>query len=114
MLGKLILIVLQIVVAWGAGPFLRGYIPSPGNFDLFVYAGIFAVLAYITGILASLVIKDVGMPSPAALTASLVLALITAAVATFAWNYIPNIPDTAISKRGFVLAGAILGYLMRR
>jgi hypothetical protein len=114
MLGKLILIVLQVIVAWGLGPILRGYIPVAGDFDLFVYAGIFAVLAYITGILASLVIKDVGTPSPAALTTSLVLALIFAAIATFAWQYIPNIPDTTISKRGFVLAGAILGYLMRR
>lgn len=114
MLGKLILIVLQVIVAWGAGPVVRNYIPSPGDFDLFIYAAIFAILAYITGILASLVIKDVGMPSPAALTASLVLALIFAAIATFAWQFIPNIPDTSITKRGFVLAGAILGYLMRR
>ena len=114
MLGKLILIVLQVIVAWGLGPVVRGYIPVAGDFDLFVYAAIFAILAYVTGILASLVIKDVGSPSPAALTASLVVALIAAAIAAFAWQYIPNIPDTAITKRGFVLAGAILGYLMRR
>jgi uncharacterized membrane protein YoaK (UPF0700 family) len=114
MLGKLILIVLQVIVAWGAGTVVRGYIPAPGDFDLFVYAAIFAVLAYITGILAAVVIKDVGTPSPAALTSSLVIALIAAAIATFAWHFIPNIPDTTITKRGFVLAGAILGYLMRR
>lgn len=114
MLGKLILVILQIIVAWGAGPIVRGYIPVPGNFDLFAYAAIFAVLAYIVGILAALVIKDVGTPSPAALTASLVIALIFAAIATFAWQFVPNIPDTTITKRGFVLAGAILGYLIRR
>lgn len=114
MLGKLILVVLQVVVAWGAGPIVRSYIASPGDFDLFIYAAIFAILAYITGILVSRVIKDVGMPSPAALTASLVVALIFAAIAVFAWQYIPNIPNATMSQRGFVLAGAILGYLMRR
>ena len=56
MLGKLILIVLQAIVAWGAGPILRQYIPVSGALDLFVYAGVFAVIAYITGILAALVI----------------------------------------------------------
>ena len=114
MLGKLILIVLQAIAAWGAGPILRQYIPVSGALDLFVYAGVFAVIAYIVGILAALVIKDVGSPSPAALTASLVVALIAAAVATYGMDLIPQIPGGTISKRGIVLAGAILGYLLRK
>ena len=114
MLGRLILIVLQIVVAWGAGPFVRQYIPVSGELDLFVWAGVFAVLAYITGILAALVIKDVSSPSPAALTTSLVLALICAAIATFGMSYLPSEVAGTIGKRGLVLAGAIAGYLVRR
>jgi hypothetical protein len=114
MLGKLILIVLQVIAAWGAGPILRQYIPVSGALDLFVYAGVFAVVAYIIGILAALVIKDVGSPSPAALTTSLVVALIAAAIATYGMDLIPQLPGGTISKRGLVLGGAILGYLMRK
>ena len=114
MLGKLVLVALQIVVGWGAGSIVRQYVPVSGAFDLFVYAGVFAVLAYATGILASLIIKDVGSPSPAALTSSLVLALIAAAVATYGMDLIPQLPGGTISKRGLVLAGAIVGYMLRK
>ena len=114
MLGKLVLVALQIVVGWGAGSIVRQYIPVSGAFDLFVYAGVFAVLAYATGILASLIIKDVGSPSPAALTSSLVLALIAAAVATYGMDLIAQLPGGTISKRGLVLAGAIVGYMLRK
>jgi hypothetical protein len=114
MLGRLILLLLQIAIAWFVGPIVRGYIPVPGTFDLFVYAVIFAILAYVTGALAALVIKDVGAPSSSTLTASLVLALIAAAIATFAMDLIPQIPGNAVSKRGLVLAGALLGYLFKR
>lgn len=114
MLGKLILILLQVVVAWAVAPVIRKYIPVSGQLEWFILAAIYAVIVYVVGILAALVIKDVGTPSPAALTASLVLALVFAAIATFAWQYIPNIPNSSISKQGFILAGAILGYFIRR
>jgi hypothetical protein len=114
MLGRLILIALQVVVAWGGGPFLRQYIPVSGAFDLFVWAAIFAVIAYIVGIIAALIIKDVASPSPAALTTSVVVALLAAAFAKYGLAYVPQIPGNTISQRGIVLAGAILGYMIRR
>ena len=114
MLGRLVLICLQIVAAWAFGPFVRQYIPVSGTYDLFVYAGVFAVIVYVTGILAALIVKDVGSPSPAALTTALIVALIAAAVATYGMYLIPQIPGRTISKCGIVLAGAILGYLIRR
>jgi hypothetical protein len=114
MLGRLILIVLQAIAAWGAGPIVRQYIPVSGALDLFVWAGVFAIIAYIVGILAALIIKDVGSPSPAALTASFIVALIAAAIATYGMDLIPQLPGGTISKRGLVLGGAILGYLLRK
>ena len=114
MLGRLVLVCLQIAAAWAVGPIIRQYIPVSGAFDLFVYAGVFAVVVYVTGILAALIIKDVGSPSPAALTTALIVALIAAAFATYGMDLIPQIPGGTISKRGLVLAGAILGYLVRR
>ena len=114
MLGRLVLICLQIAAAWAAGPIVRQYIPVGGAFDLFVYAGVFAVIAYVTGILAALIVKDVASPSPAALTTSIIVALIAAAIATYGMDLIPQLPGGTISKRGLVLAGALLGYLIRR
>lgn len=114
MLGRLVLLLLQVVAAWGIGPIVRGYVPVGGNLDLFIYAGIFAVIVYVTGIIASLFVKNVGMPSPATLTASVVLALVGAAFATWGADLVPQLPSTTISNRGIVLAGAILGYFIKR
>lgn len=114
MLGRLLLIFLQAAIGWAGAPFIRSHIPVAGAFDLFVYAAIFAVIVYVVGILAALVIKDVGSPSPAALTTALVVALIAAAFATYGMDLVPQIPGGTISKRGLVLAGAVLGYMFRR
>lgn len=114
MLGRLVLIFLQVAIGWTGAPFIRQHIPVSGAFDLFVYAAIFGVIVYIAGILAALVVKDVGSPSPAALTTSLVVALIAAAFATYGWDLVPQLPGGTISKRGLVLAGAVLGYMFRR
>lgn len=114
MLGRLVLLLLQVIAAWGVGPIVRGYIPAGGALDLFIYAVVFAVIVYLVGMLASLVVKGVGMPSPATLTAALVLALIGAAFATWGLQFIPQIPSGTISNRGIVLAGAILGYFIKR
>lgn len=114
MLGRLVLLLLQVIAAWAIGPIVRSYIPVSGDADLFVYAAIFAVIVYLTGILASLVVKDVGTPSPATLTAAVVVALLAAAFAKFGMDLIPQLPSTTISKRGIVLLGALLGYFIKR
>lgn len=114
MLGKLILILLQAIVAWGIAPFIRAQIPTGGAYDLLLYAVLFAVVVYLTGVLAAQVLRDVGTPSGATLTSALIVALIAAAFLTFAPQFIPDLPGGTISNRGIVLAGAILGYMMRR
>ncbi len=114
MLGRLLLILLQVVAAWGIGPFVRQYVPVEGALDLFVWALIFAVIVYVVGVIASLFVKGVATPSPAALTASVTVALIAAAFAIYGMDLVPQIPGGTISKRGVVLAGAILGYMIRR
>ena len=114
MLGKLILILVQIAAAWFLGPIIRAQIPTGGTYDLFLYAIVFAIIVYLTGVLGAQVLRDVGMPSGSTLTSSLILALIAAAVLTFVPQYMPEIPGGTLSNRGIVLAGAILGYLIRR
>ena len=63
MLGRLILTLLQIAIAWFATPVLAGYVPVPGKFSLFLYAVICAIVVFIVGLVAAQVLKDVGQPS---------------------------------------------------
>lgn len=114
MLGKLILILLQVIAAWFLAPHIRALIPGGGSYDLFLYAIIFAIIVYLTGVIAAQVLRDVGMPSTATLTTALIVALLTAAVLVFLPGLVPNVPDISFSNRGIVLAGAIIGYLVRR
>lgn len=114
MLTKLILFILQVAVAWFLAPIIYSKIPVPGEFGLFLYALLFAIIVFLTGVLGAQVLQGVGSPSSATLSASLVLALIVAAVIVFLPQVMAMIPSNTISDRGFVLAGAILGYWIKR
>ncbi len=114
MLGKIILLLLQIAVAWLLAPILYSYIPVPGEFGLFLYAILFAIIVYLVGVLCGQVLRDIGVPGGGALSAALVVALIFAAIVFFAPQLLASIPGDTISHRGFVLAGALLGYWLRR
>lgn len=113
MLGKLILLLLQIAVAWFLAPILQAKIPVPGDFGIFLYAVLFAILVFLTGVLGAQVLQGVGGPSSATLSASLVLALIVAAIIKFLPEVAAAIPGT-ISHLGLVLAGAVIGYWVKR
>ena len=57
MLSRLILLAVQLVVAWFAAPIIVRYIPGLGRFQLFVYAAVFAVLVWIVGLVLSQVLR---------------------------------------------------------
>jgi uncharacterized membrane protein YeaQ/YmgE (transglycosylase-associated protein family) len=116
MLSRLVLLVLQLVIAWFAGPEIVRYIPSFGALQLFVYGAVFAVLVWMVGLILSQVLRETGTPSSSTLVASLIVALIGAALIT----WLPGlIPDLARSLRqiptiAYPLIGAVLGYHMKR
>jgi hypothetical protein len=112
MLGRLILILLQAIIAWFAAPIIAGYVPVPGAFSLFLFAIICAIIVFLVGILAAQVLRDVGQPGSVTLTSALIFALIAAAVATWGPQFLPQIHR--VSPRALVLAGAIIGYLIKR
>lgn len=116
MLGKLILFLLQIVVAWLVVPVLFRAIPLGGaaTFSLFVLAILFAIVVFLTGVLGAQVLQGVGGPSSATLSASLVVALIFAAVLFFVPGLISDLGIPRLSNDAFVLAGALLGYWIKR
>jgi hypothetical protein len=116
MLSRLVLLVLQLIVAWFAAPVIVRYIPGLGRMQLFVFAVVFAVLVWVVGLVLSQVLRETGQPSSSTLVAALVLALIGAAIVTWLPAFVPdvrgamrNLPDLA-----YPLIGAVLGYHIRR
>src|SRR6476620_3441851 len=89
MLSRLILLVLQLIVAWFAAPVIVRYIPGMGRLELFVYAAVFAVLVWLVGVVGAQILKDTGTPSSAALASALVVALIAAAIYTWLPAFVP-------------------------
>ncbi len=114
MLGRLVLILLQIAIGYFGTPIITGQIPIPGAFSLFVYAAVAAIVIYLVGIIGALVLKDVGSPSPATLTSAVIFALLAAAIATWGPDLLPQIPWGKIPGRYLVLGAAILGYTIKK
>jgi Na+/H+-dicarboxylate symporter len=114
MLGRLILLLLQIVIAWFLAPEIAKYIPVGDPLERFVFAVICAIIVFLVGVLAAQVLRDVGQPGSATLTWCLILALVAAAIATWGPDLVPQIPWGRIPDRALVLAGAVLGYLVKK
>lgn len=113
MLGRLVLLLLQVVLGWFGSSAIIGYIKF-GEFRLFIFAVIAAIVVFLIGVIAAQVLKDVGHPSSHTLSWALVCALIAAALWTFGPQFIPQIPWGKVKAEYAVLAGAILGYMIKK
>jgi hypothetical protein len=115
MLGRLVLLLLQIAGGYAGANWLASQFRGvPQQFDLYLYAVIVAIVVFLIGLIAAQVVKDVGAPSSATLTASLVVALIAAALWSFGPGLVPDIPWGKVPAKWAILGGAILGYLAKR
>lgn len=116
MLSRLILLALQLVIAWFAAPVIVRYIPGMGRLELLVYAVAFAVLVWLVGLVAAQVLRDTGTPTSAALASALVVALIAAAVYTWLPLIVPDAKRVMLNlqEKVYPLIGALLGYHIRR
>ena len=65
MLSRLVLLAVQLIVAWIARPMWCATSRASGRLQLFVYAAVFAVIVWIVGLVLSQVLRDTGMPSSA-------------------------------------------------
>ncbi|MEZ5773138.1 MAG: hypothetical protein R3D33_00050 [Hyphomicrobiaceae bacterium] len=115
-MGRLILFLLQLVVGWFAGQaIVEKWLSFGGPLQLFIYAIMFAVLAWICGLVAAELLQGVAKPSQQTLLASVVIAAIVAAVIIF----VPQVKSLLAGIRGvdstlLVLIAAVLGYHARR
>ena len=116
MLSRLILLVLQAIIAWLVAPPIVRYIPGLGGLQLFVYAVVFAVLVWVVGLVLSQVLREVGMPSSATLVAALIVALLAAAVYTWLPVVVPEAKSALLNlqEKAYPLIGALLGYHIKR
>lgn len=114
MLGRLVLLLLQIVGGYVIGNIAMGYIPIRGDLSLFVYAVVASVIVFLIGVVAAQIIKDVATPSGSALSSSLILALVFALIWTFVPPLVPDIPWNKVPDRWAVLIAAVLGYFAKR
>ncbi len=112
MIGYLVLVALQIAAAWFGAPSVLKFIPLSGDPRTFIHAAVFAVIVWIVGVLGSLVLKDVRMPTTSTLATALILALIGAGL-LFIPQVMAAIPFR-FDRMALPLAGAILGYMIRR
>jgi len=116
MLSRLVLLALQLIAAWLAAPLIVRYIPNLGRFELFVYAAVFAVLVWVVGLVMSQVLRETGMPSSSTLVATLVVALIGAALITWLPGLVPDLarPMRQLPTLAYPLIRAVIGYHIKR
>ena len=115
MLGRLLLLVMQLVICWLIGPEIFKKLPQFGQLNIFVQAVVFAILVWLVGVLGAVVLKDVAQPSAAALTYALVGAMILAGVTLFP-TLTKAIAGVAkgLPLMAYPLVGAVLGYAIKR
>lgn len=112
---RLILMLVQLAAAYAAAPFVTRLLPNLGQFNLFTYAVIVALIVWLVGLATAMLLRDLRPPSMATLWASLVLALIGAAL-----TFVPAVTGAlagvakGVPLVAYPLIGAVLGYAFKR
>ena len=111
MLGRLVLILLQLAIGWFGAPQVLRYVPVGGDAQVFVLAVAAAIIVWAVGLIGAQVLKDVATPSAGTLAAALLGGVIGAAIVAFRLNQmVPiNVPPTL-----WPLGLATLGYALRK
>jgi hypothetical protein len=115
MLGRILLILLQLAGAWFAAHFIAQYIPLSGEvLRLVLFAVLFAVMAWIIGLVGAEAIKGVNRPQGSSFALSLGLGLLGAAV-VIAPLYVQSLHFTLPFPQLYLpLIGAVAGYQFGR
>lgn len=109
-MGRLILLIVQLVVVGVGGLAAIKYL----DFDVlkvFIYGMLFALLAWLTGIVGARILQGVAAPSQQALFTSIIGGLIGAALLFVPQvrTLVPQLPELA-----WPIVGAVIGYHVRR
>jgi hypothetical protein len=116
MLARLLLLVLQLVIAWLATPVLLAQLPSAGGLRLYLYGVVAAGLIFCVGRVLSQVLRELAKPSRDTLLCAVLLALAGALFVNFrgdlplAWRSATH----GLRDELYPLMGAALGYVLKR
>jgi hypothetical protein len=119
MLPRIVLLLIQIAAAWFLADPIKAALPAlvGRQYDIFLYALIYAVIITIVGFVGALVLKGLRIPTAATFLVSLVLAAILSAITLVSQingpiqEAIPLLRDNA---KLYPLVGAVVGYLLKR
>lgn len=119
MLPRIVLLIIQIAAAWFLAEPIKAVLPQVlgRQYDIFVYALIYAVVIMVVGFAGALILKGVRVPTGATFTFSLVLALLLAGLTLI--DPVRTAIDTAVpllraNHKIYALAGALIGYILKR
>lgn len=113
MLGRLILVLVQLIVGWYASHALMTLVKF-NDFRLYIFAVIAAVVVFLIGVLGSLILRGVGQPGSATLSMSLIFALVAALLWSFGPELVGSLPWGKVKPTAAVMVAAVLGYLVKR
>lgn len=111
MLGRLVLILLQLGIGWFGAPQVLRYVKLGGDAQIFVYAAAAAVIVWLVGLVGAQILKDVQTPTTATLAWALLGGLIGAALVVFK---VPAMLPVSSPPLLWPLALAVLGYALKR
>ena len=115
MLARLILMLVQLAVGWYGAMEVLPHLPRLGKLDIFLLAAIFAVIVWVLGLIAAVILKDISQPSGPTLLFAVGVAVLFAAL-----TVVPDVKDAVtsvvgrIDSRIYPLVGAVLGYAVHR
>jgi hypothetical protein len=114
MLGRLLLILVQLVLGWYAALELGKFLPHVGNLNIFLMAGIFTIVVWAIGMLAAAVLKDLSQPSSSTLLFAFAVAVLFAVVAVFPETHraVQSVVGD-VDARLYPLVGAVVGYAIQ-
>jgi hypothetical protein len=110
MLGRVVLIALQLAGGWAGAPYVLKYVSVGGDAQVFVHGAVFAGLVWVIGLVGSQVLKGVGVPSVAAFAFAFAGGLIGAALIVFK---VPALLPLAFPQLLLPLGLAIVGYAIK-
>ena len=114
MLGRIMLILVQLVVGWYAALEFAKALPPMGKMDIFILSLLFAVMVWAIGLLAGAFLKDEAEPGPGALVFAFAAAVLLATLPMFpeAQSAIVSVTGP-IDVRFYPLVGAVIGYAIQ-
>ncbi|MEZ5856158.1 MAG: hypothetical protein R3D67_15935 [Hyphomicrobiaceae bacterium] len=119
MLPRIVLFLLQVAAAWFIADPIKSALGTlvARPYDIFIYAVIYALIVFLMGYAGALVLKNVRVPSLGTLVACLVLAALGAGLTLVDAIRVPldsAVPLLSASHKVYALAGALIGYLIKR